>query len=78
MCAAGCRWPVIIAYPSFGSGIQYNGPVIASNMIAFLNKLLHPVKRVINETGFVFEEVTKFDILQIFAFQSNFLSLRLT
>lgn len=39
------RWPVLIAYPAFGNGIQYNGPIESSHMISFLQKLMKPVKK---------------------------------
>lgn len=38
-------WPVLIAYPTHGSGIQYNGPIIAEYMIKFLINLCWPLKR---------------------------------
>ncbi|XP_066140168.1 thioredoxin domain-containing protein 11 [Euwallacea fornicatus] len=49
------RWPVLIAYPTFGNGIQYNGPIRAPHMISFLNKLIQPVKKM-NESILNFEE----------------------
>ncbi|CAG9773732.1 unnamed protein product [Ceutorhynchus assimilis] len=50
------RWPVLIVYPSFGSGIQYNGPLIATHMMSFLQKIMQPIRRIANQTDFNFEE----------------------
>ncbi|XP_044758505.1 thioredoxin domain-containing protein 11 [Coccinella septempunctata] len=36
------KWPVLIAYPTHGRGIQYNGPLIAVHMMAFLKRLISP------------------------------------
>ncbi|KAJ8979979.1 hypothetical protein NQ317_013728 [Molorchus minor] len=44
------RWPVLIAYPSHGRGIQYNGPISVPYMIVFLKRLCHPFLRFSNET----------------------------
>ncbi|KAL1494146.1 hypothetical protein ABEB36_009791 [Hypothenemus hampei] len=50
------RWPVLIAYPSYGRGIQYNGPISAHYISRFLYKLMKPVERLINETVLNFDE----------------------
>ncbi|KAK9708828.1 Thioredoxin [Popillia japonica] len=42
------NWPVMIAYPAHGRGIQYNGPKTALHMIRFLNAFIEPVVRVNN------------------------------
>lgn len=40
------KWPVLIAYPTHGRGIQYNGPLEAFHMIAFLNNICKPIIRI--------------------------------
>lgn len=39
------KWPILIAYPTHGRGIQYNGPLVAVHMIAFLKKLISPFSK---------------------------------
>jgi hypothetical protein len=39
------KWPVLIAYPTHGRGIQYNGPLEAFHMIKFLQNLCKPLVR---------------------------------
>ncbi|KAL3274082.1 hypothetical protein HHI36_015500 [Cryptolaemus montrouzieri] len=39
------RWPVLIAYPTHGRGLQYNGPLVAVYMMQFLKKLINPFTR---------------------------------
>ncbi|GJQ80005.1 hypothetical protein Trydic_g9478 [Trypoxylus dichotomus] len=41
-------WPVLIAYPAHGRGIQYNGPKTALHMMRFLNSFMEPLVRVSN------------------------------
>lgn len=40
------NWPVLIAYPSHGRGIQYNGPKTAHHMIKFLSVIIKPLIRI--------------------------------
>lgn len=40
------KWPVLIAYPTHGRGIQYNGPLEAFHMVAFLNNICKPIIRI--------------------------------
>ncbi|KAG5891308.1 hypothetical protein JTB14_002869 [Gonioctena quinquepunctata] len=42
-------WPVFIAYPSHGRGVQYNGPISAFHMIQFLQKVCNPILRISND-----------------------------
>ncbi|KAF7265238.1 hypothetical protein GWI33_021346 [Rhynchophorus ferrugineus] len=42
------RWPILIVYPAFGTGLQYNGPIDQFYMISFLQKLMQPIKKVSN------------------------------
>nr|CAI5852904.1 unnamed protein product [Callosobruchus analis] len=51
------RWPVLIAYPSHGRGVQYNGPISAPHMIQFLKKVCNPIVRLGNENPKDFEEI---------------------
>ncbi|RZC27651.1 thioredoxin domain-containing protein 11 [Asbolus verrucosus] len=39
------KWPVLIAYPTHGRGIQYNGPLEAFHMIKFLQNICKPIIR---------------------------------
>ncbi|XP_063903866.1 uncharacterized protein LOC135123281 isoform X2 [Zophobas morio] len=39
------KWPVLIAYPTHGRGIQYNGPLEAFHMIRFLLNMCQPLVR---------------------------------
>ncbi|KAJ8965120.1 hypothetical protein NQ314_004345 [Rhamnusium bicolor] len=50
------KWPVLIAYPSHGRGVQYNGPINAPHIIRFLQKLCNPILRLSNEKPMVFED----------------------
>lgn len=43
------RWPVLIAYPSHGRGLQYNGPLKSHHIIKFLKKVCNPLARVVDE-----------------------------
>ncbi|XP_018323145.1 thioredoxin domain-containing protein 11 isoform X2 [Agrilus planipennis] len=40
------NWPVLIAYPTVGKGIQYKGPKAAPYMMRFLMQLMQPFVRV--------------------------------
>ncbi|KAJ8943292.1 hypothetical protein NQ318_017310 [Aromia moschata] len=44
------RWPILIAYPSHGRGVQYNGPISTPHLIKFLQKVCRPLLRY-NEEG---------------------------
>ncbi|KAJ8922905.1 hypothetical protein NQ315_001447 [Exocentrus adspersus] len=50
------RWPVLIAYPSHGRGVQYNGPISAPHMIRFLLKVCNPMTRLDEERPIIFED----------------------
>lgn len=50
------RWPVLIAYPSHGRGVQYNGPISAPHMINFLQKVCNPILRLSEEHPIEFED----------------------
>lgn len=39
-------WPVLMAYPSHGRGIQYKGIRTSEHMVKFLNNIIHPVIRI--------------------------------
>lgn len=52
------RWPVLIAYPSHGRGVQYNGPISASHMIIFLQKVCNPISRLRDGRPIEFEDVS--------------------
>lgn len=39
------KWPILIAYPTHGRGVQYNGPLVAAHMMAFLKKLISPFSK---------------------------------
>ncbi|EFA08737.2 thioredoxin domain-containing protein 11 [Tribolium castaneum] len=39
------KWPVLIAYPTHGRGIQYNGPLEAFHIIKFLQNVCKPILR---------------------------------
>uniref|UniRef100_T1IKJ1 Thioredoxin domain-containing protein n=1 Tax=Strigamia maritima TaxID=126957 RepID=T1IKJ1_STRMM len=41
-------YPVLMAYPGIGRGIQYRGPVVAAYMFAFLEKLRNPLQRILS------------------------------
>lgn len=43
------NWPVLIAYPSHGKGIQYKGPRTAAHIVKFLMGLSRPVIRLTSE-----------------------------
>lgn len=53
------KWPVFIAYPSQGRGIQYYGPVSTVNMIKFLLKVCNPVVRLTSEKPLDFDDVSR-------------------
>lgn len=42
------NWPVLIAYPTHGRGIQYNGAKNAENMIKFLHGIISPLIRLVD------------------------------
>lgn len=42
------NWPVLIAYPTHGRGIQYNGARTAQHMIKFLTAIISPLIRIDN------------------------------
>ncbi|KAF5283521.1 hypothetical protein FQA39_LY17336 [Lamprigera yunnana] len=41
-------WPVLIAYPTHGKGIQYKGPHLAAYMVKFLKSISRPFVRIYN------------------------------
>lgn len=43
------NWPVLIAYPSHGKGIQYKGPRTAAHIVKFLMTLSRPIIRLSSE-----------------------------
>lgn len=52
------RWPVLIAYPSHGRGVQYNGPLKSFHMIKFLKKIINPIVRFNVSKPIQFEDVS--------------------
>lgn len=40
------NWPVLIAYPTHGRGIQYNGVRNAQHMVKFLTAIMSPLIRI--------------------------------
>ena len=40
------NWPALIAYPTHGRGVQYNGQKVSSHMIRFLHSMMRPITRV--------------------------------
>ncbi|KAF5280834.1 hypothetical protein FQR65_LT14941 [Abscondita terminalis] len=53
-------WPVLIAYPTHGKGIQYKGPQLATYMVKFLKTISRPFIR-IHEVFEVNELLTTYD-----------------
>lgn len=53
------KWPVLIAYPSQGRGVQYSGPISATHMIKFLMKVCYPVIRLTSEKPVDFDDVSE-------------------
>ncbi|CAH1956000.1 unnamed protein product [Acanthoscelides obtectus] len=51
------RWPVLIAYPSHGRGVQYSGPMSAPHMIKFLKKICNPIVRLGDGNPKQFEDI---------------------
>lgn len=52
------KWPVFIAYPSHGRGIQYNGPISSVHIIKFLQKVYNPLIRLTSEKPVDFDDVS--------------------
>lgn len=54
------KWPVLIAYPSHGRGVQFNGPITAPHIISFLKRVCNPIVRITDAELEVFDDVGKF------------------
>lgn len=52
------KWPIFIAYPIQGQGIQYSGPIKSIHMIHFLQKVSHPIVRLTTEKPINFNDVS--------------------
>lgn len=58
------NWPVLIAYPTHGRGIQYNGAKTSEHMIKFLTGIINPLIR-IDEFSEIYSLLAVYDVNNI-------------